>query len=212
MKLLRIAYKVFLLILSKISDFFSWTITFIKFTLNGVEFNNDFSTHGIPVVKVSLKGHLSIGRQFDINSGKYFNMIGRQNACYFIVNKDAQLRIGNNVGISCSAFVCFNSITIGDHVRVGGNTVIYDNDFHSLNALKRTHLPEEDLGDIHSAPVVIEDYAFIGAHSTILKGVTIGTNSIIGACSVVTHSVPPNQIWAGNPAKFVKEIAPVGNF
>lgn len=55
-------------------------------------------------------------------------------------------------------------------------------------------------------PVTIKENAFIGAHSTILKGVTIGKNSIIGACSVVTKNVPDNEIWAGNPAKFVKKI------
>ena len=55
-------------------------------------------------------------------------------------------------------------------------------------------------------PVAICDNAFIGAKSIILKGVTIGENSVIGAGSVVTKSVPANQIWAGNPAKFIREI------
>ena len=53
---------------------------------------------------------------------------------------------------------------------------------------------------------MIKDNAFIGAHSIILKGVTIGENSIIGAGSVVTKSVPDNQIWAGNPARFIRNI------
>lgn len=57
-----------------------------------------------------------------------------------------------------------------------------------------------------SAPVIIEDNAFIGARSIILKGVTIGANSIIGAGSVVTKSIPANEIWAGNPAKFIRKI------
>jgi acetyltransferase-like isoleucine patch superfamily enzyme len=67
----------------------------------------------------------------------------------------------------------------------------------------------DKLNDKKSAikkPVIIEDNVFIGAHSTILKGVTIGQNSIIGACSVVTKNIPQNEIWAGNPARFLKSI------
>jgi acetyltransferase-like isoleucine patch superfamily enzyme len=56
------------------------------------------------------------------------------------------------------------------------------------------------------APVVIKDNAFKGAYSIVLKGVIIGENSIIGAGLVVTKSVPNNQIWAGSPAKFIREI------
>ena len=55
-------------------------------------------------------------------------------------------------------------------------------------------------------PVTIKDNAFIGAHSIILKGVTIGEKSIIGAGSVVARDVPDGEIWAGNPAKFIKNI------
>ena len=59
---------------------------------------------------------------------------------------------------------------------------------------------------IGTKPVLIRQGAFIGAHSIILKGVTIGRHSVIGAGSVVTHDVPDNEIWAGNPAVFVKRI------
>lgn len=56
------------------------------------------------------------------------------------------------------------------------------------------------------AKVTIEHDAFIGAGCIILKGVTIGACSIVGAGSVVTKNVPANQIWAGNPAKFIRNI------
>lgn len=55
--------------------------------------------------------------------------------------------------------------------------------------------------------MVINDNVFIGAHSIILKGVTVGRNSIIGAGSVVARNIPENEIWAGNPAKKIKDIA-----
>ena len=88
-------------------------------------------------------------------------------------------------------------------LRLGG-ACVYDTDFHSLDPAVRNS--ENDLKERVEKPVLIKNNAFIGAHSIILKGVTIGENSIIGAGSVVTKSVPDNQIWAGNPAKFIRNI------
>lgn len=55
-------------------------------------------------------------------------------------------------------------------------------------------------------PVIIKDHVFIGADALILKGVTIGEEAVIGARSVVTKKVPAKEIWAGNPAKFIKNV------
>jgi acetyltransferase-like isoleucine patch superfamily enzyme len=89
-------------------------------------------------------------------------------------------------------------------VKIGGGVKIYDTDFHFPDAGIRSG--NRDLPHKATAAVVVKDNAFIGAFSIILKGVTIGENSIIGAGSVVTKSVPDNQIWAGNPAKFIREV------
>ena len=121
-----------------------------------------------------------------------------------IVYDHAKLFIGNNVGISSSAIVCFKEIIIEDNVKIGGNTVIYDSDFHSLKQDERCVIPEIK-NNIKHKSVIIKRNAFIGAHCTILKGVTIGEGSIIGAGSVVRNSVPSNEIWAGNPAVFIKK-------
>lgn len=109
------------------------------------------------------------------------------------------------MGISSTAIVCQDRVEIGNNVNIGGNVVIYDTDFHSLKPLDRLNR-EADVKGTKTKPVKIEDNAFIGAHSTILKGVTIGKNSIIGACSVVTKNIPDNEIWAGNPANFIREV------
>jgi acetyltransferase-like isoleucine patch superfamily enzyme len=146
-----------------------------------------------------------IGRNFIMNNAKRFNLIGRHQRCSIQVTNEGRLTIGDNVGISFTAIVCSNEISIGNNVKIGGNVAIYDTDFHSLVAKHRTD-KDDDVRNAKSSPVVIEDNVFVGAHSTILKGVTIGKNSVIGACSVVSKNVPPNEIWAGNPATFIKNV------
>lgn len=201
---IRILFKIIKRINLKITDIISWVITWIKFKLNGIEFN-DFKAGGFPHIAVSLRGKVTIGKNFMINSGRKYNVIGRQQPCYFVVGPNATLKIGNNVGISCSAIICTNNIIIYDNVKIGGNTVIYDTDFHSLDVKSRTNIPEDTSGAI-TKPVIIERDVFIGAHSIILKGVTIGRCSIVGAGSVVTKNIPSGEIWAGNPAKFIRKI------
>ena len=89
-------------------------------------------------------------------------------------------------------------------LKSGGGTSVYTTDFHSLDPIIRAS--KDDQKHSKSAHVVICDNVFIGAKCIILKGVTIGENSVIGAGSVVTKNVPANQIWAGNPAKFIKNV------
>jgi acetyltransferase-like isoleucine patch superfamily enzyme len=55
-------------------------------------------------------------------------------------------------------------------------------------------------------PIIIEDIVSIGSSVTVLCGVTIGKNSVVGAGSVVTKDIPPFQVWAGNPARFLKNV------
>ena len=202
--LIRVLYKVIKTLSYKVSDYISWLITYIKFKVNGVIFHNDFTAYGIPIVSVNLKGFFIIGKGFSFNSGLLHNMIGRQQPCFFIVGKNAKLCIGDNVGMSCTAIVCQKEIIIEDEVRIGGGVVIYDTDFHSLNLKDRTSRPEI-FNTVKTKPVIIRKGAFIGAHATILKGVEIGEGAIVGAVSVVTKSIPSNETWAGNPAKFIRK-------
>lgn len=147
---------------------------------------------------------MSIGENFSINNGIKGNPIGCYERCTFFVDKGAVLTIGDNVGISQTALICHKSISIGDNVKIGGGVCIYDTDFHSLDSEIRRS--KKDIKHRVEKPVIIHDNVFIGAKSIILKGVEIGENSIIGAGSVVTKSVPANQIWAGNPAHFIRNL------
>jgi acetyltransferase-like isoleucine patch superfamily enzyme len=107
--------------------------------------------------------------------------------------------------MSSTAIICNHQILIGNNVTIGGNTVIYDTDFHVLDPHVRND-KSLDKQQAIKAPVCIGDNVFIGAHSTILKGVLIGDNSVIGGCLVITKDVPAGEIWAGNPAKFIRKL------
>jgi acetyltransferase-like isoleucine patch superfamily enzyme len=120
------------------------------------------------------------------------------------ISGGGKIAIGENVGISNSSLCCGNrSITIGNDVLIGGSCKLYATDFHQLSILDRK---ENNIANIKSGDIVISEGAFIGASCIILKGVHIGKNAVIGAGSVVTNNVPDNELWAGNPARFVKKL------
>lgn len=186
-------------------------ITQSRLFANRVEYGKGFKSNGMPVIHVKKSGKFRIGDHVTMNNGKFYNQIGRQQACFFIVGEKARLELGNEVGISATAIVCMNRIEIGDKVKIGGGTVIYDTDFHSVDASSRSK-NTEDRALINTKPVKIEKNAFIGAHSIILKGVTIGENAVVGAGSVVAKDVPANEIWGGNPVRFINNIGNEENF
>ena len=172
------------------------------FYINGAVIDSGLKVFGNINVHITRRGIVHIGKNCTINSGNY-NLIGRQQKSIFWV--EGKLTIGDNLGMSCSAIICNHEIEIGNNVIIGGNTVIYDTDFHSLNPVVRVSKIEDKL-NAKWGKVSIGNNVFIGAHTTILKGVRVGDNSIIGACSVVTKDIPTNEIWGGNPAKYLSKI------
>lgn len=183
---------------------FDQLFTYILFYANGIQFST-FKSHGIPKINVGIGGKCVIQPGFKMNNRESSNPIGRFHACSLIVGKEGELLIGKNVGMSATAIVCHDKIVIGNDVNIGGNVAIYDTDFHSLNPNDRLNR-EDDIKQTKTKPVKIGNNVFIGAHTTILKGVTIGDNVVIGACSLVSKDIPSNEIWGGNPAKFIKLI------
>jgi len=138
-----------------------------------------------------------------INSSAFKNIIGGEFRTSIITLKNAKLEVGTNFRMSNSAIFCAKKISIGNNVMFGGSCKIWDTDFHPLDPQERLSTPNENF---ISKEIIIDDNVFIGGFSIILKGTHIGKNSIIGAGSVVAGIIPPNEIWAGNPAKFVKNL------
>ncbi|KOH43890.1 acyltransferase [Sunxiuqinia dokdonensis] len=103
------------------------------------------------------------------------------------------------------------SVTIGDYTAIGDHVFITDNNEHSINPEDRFIMRQKDEDHPYrlwrysdSKPVSIGRNVWIGSHSRINKGVTIGDNSIVAAGAIVTKDVPSNAIAAGNPARIVK--------
>lgn len=146
-------------------------------------------------------GKIIIGDNAKIISDFAFNVVGGYQKTKIYCRSGAIIRIGNNVGISNSIITAYESITMEDNVAIGAGCLITDSDHHSLVYNLRIN------GDIgKSAPIILKEGAFIGAGCIILKGVTIGKHSVLGAGSVITKSIPDGELWAGNPAKFVKKV------
>ena len=110
-----------------------------------------------------------------------------------------RVKIGDYSGVGQKCVIQSN-VSIGKHVMMGPEVLIYtqNHDF------ARTDIEMDKQGFRKEKPVIIDDDVWIGARAIILPGVRIGTGSIIGAGSVVTHNVPPYSVAAGNPAKVVK--------
>ena len=143
-----------------------------------------------------------VGDNLYFSSGDAVNPIGSNLQGAIYVESGASLTIGNDVGMSSTRMWIHESVTIGDNVKIGACVLITDTDAHPLDYLARRTSNE----GTKSAPIEIEDDVWVGAHSIILKGVTIGARSIIGAGSVVTRSIPADCVAAGNPCKVIKTI------
>ncbi len=158
--------------------------------------------HGRLIIKNN--GYCKIGENVTFKSSFSSNYVGLSKKCSVFIDTNASLIIGSNAGFSGISIYCSRAITIGNYVNCGGNVSIWDTDFHPLDFEdRRMHRIDK----IASSPVTVGDDVFIGANTIVLKGVAIGNRSVIGAGSIVTKQIPADEIWAGNPARFIKKIA-----
>lgn len=169
--------------------------------VHGVMFGKNVCIPG--KVSWSIRGgRVLIGDNFYFSSGYGVNPIASnlQGAVY--VENGATLTIGNNVGMSSTRMWIHDSVTIGNHVKIGACVLITDTDAHPMDYVARRTTGE----GTKSAPIMIEDDVWVGAHSIVLKGVTVGARSIIGAGSVVTRNIPADCVAAGNPCKVIRYL------
>ena len=130
--------------------------------------------------------------------------------CFLVTEGKGNIKIGSNSSIGKDSSIrSSNSIEIGDHVQISSEVIVLDNNSHSLNYLERrgdVNNPGNSYMVAKSAPIKIGNDVLIGRRSIILKGVSIGDRSIIGAGSVVVKNIPEDVVACGNPAVIVKYL------
>jgi acetyltransferase-like isoleucine patch superfamily enzyme len=120
----------------------------------------------------------------------------------FTEKSQSKIIIGDRFLLRGTMIRAVEKIVIGNDFMAGAETFITDSDFHtvSTNPVERRCVkPKTD-------PVIIGDNVWLGLRCLVLKGVHIGNNSVVAAGSVVVSDVPANEVWGGNPARFLKSI------
>ena len=142
-------------------------------------------------------GAIELGDHVDISGKISFSFNDR--FCRPRIVLGDRVFVGHRSGFSAAA-----GVTVGADTLIAGGTSIRDNDGHPLDPEARRSSRPIDPAD--AAPVVIGRNVWIGSGCLILKGVTIGDNAVIGACSVVTTDIPADCIAVGAPARVLRRL------
>jgi acetyltransferase-like isoleucine patch superfamily enzyme len=176
-----------------------------------------------------IPGNVEFGEGFYCETAQIFRklrstephavIIGKHVSCYagcsFAIGEEGYCTIGDFTLLNGALIMAEEKIQIGSYCLVSWNVGIADSDFHPLapaqrlidaQALAPYFMERPARPKLQTAPVKISDNVWIGMNAVILKGVTIGENSVVAAGSVVTKSVEPNTVVAGNPAVVVKQF------
>lgn len=161
---------------------------------------------GMPIVSLEKGSTIKIGKNCTLCSTSKRTALGVNHPVILrTLNMGSVIVIGDNTGISGGVICAAKHVQIGNECLIGANVTISDTDFHPVKPQGRRF--NSSLADMAVAEVIIEDNVFIGTGAIILKGVTIGRNSVVGAGAVVTKNVPSNSVVAGNPAKVLKKLS-----
>lgn len=168
------------------------------------EYGNVF-LGGLPIIQKHSNARIIIGKGVTLLSDSNYNVAGINHPVILSACADgAIIELKDGCGMSGTSVVAVKKIVIGAKTMLGANTNVYDTDFHPIDPVCR--LNQSDILEANFSSVYISNNVWIGANSTVLKGVTIGDNSVIGSNSLVNKDIPHNCIYAGIPAKFIRYI------
>jgi acetyltransferase-like isoleucine patch superfamily enzyme len=170
--------------------------------IRGMVFYRLAAINRLPIIHKSVKirqsrGVVRVGHFSEIHDRVVLSALGAPGG------PEAQLSIGDCTSIWYGTVISArHAIIIGSHCAISWNCTVIDNDMHAIVEVDEPNSPSTD-----SNTVKIGDHVWIGASAIVLKGVTIGMNSIVAAGSIVTKDVPPYTLVAGIPARPMRSIA-----
>ena len=177
----------------------------LKLILLGVQINGHINMIGFPIVFGCKSSLIRFERNSALVSVSKGTSLGvSRRSIIRTLSRGDVIEIGDHTGLSGETICSVNRVSIGERCLIGSDVTIIDTDFHPLEVLNCPYagIPNRD----KNHEISIGNDVFIGARSIILKGVQIGSGSVIGAGSVVTGDIPPRSIFAGNPAVFVRRL------
>lgn len=121
--------------------------------------------------------------------------------CIRVLSPNAMLEMGNSVGLNGTSIQCVNHIKIGDFSNIA-DAYMTDSSAHLITSDRRS----SNISDAKNEKVTIGNNVWISVNVTILQGVSIGDNTVIGACTLVRKSLPEGVFAVGNPIKIIKKI------
>jgi hypothetical protein len=179
---------------------YSGVVARLSATIWGVELGKGCKFYGGAVFRRAPTSRLVIGEGCVFRSARWSNQIGLDRPCRLsTIRPGALIRIGSGCGLSGTVVAAAEHIELGEDVFCGANVTITDTDWHRVDPATRR---EPGL----SAPIRLENNVWLGLNVIVLKGVTIGHDSVVAAGSVVTRSIPPGVLAAGQPARVIRSL------
>lgn len=194
--------SIFKYFLPQLTGFVS--LIFYRIIFRDIRTGRNIKCWGRMLISKSPSSSITIGNDCVLVSSQLRATIAIFTPVKISVYNESRISIGNKVSMNGTCITCRStSVNIGDNTIIASNVIIVDSDFHApWPPEDRTH----NMGYERDRSVVIGSNVWLGMNTIVLKGVSIGDNSIITAGSVVNEDIPANVMAGGVPARVIKSL------
>jgi acetyltransferase-like isoleucine patch superfamily enzyme len=168
-------------------------VTWYRFRLGPrVQFGRNFETNGRLVVRGP--GRVVFGDNIKAWAHAEKNV-------FITYTPESRIEVGSGTRLNGAGVMAYTTISIGPRCILG-STVIFDSDFHPVDPARR----HDPTAPVSTRPITVGSNVWLAGQSAVLKGTTVGENSVVAFRAVVSGDIPPNVVVAGNPARVVKRF------